>query len=210
MKDKTESRISSRFERGTSRREATSQPFAPMPLLSLFKRFITQSEVIWACFAPGSTARHPFFLSQHSYRCTSLRDLIKNTPLVKESRKRLKKTKNRHLNQRPPDYEACALLLCYNCCPQIQKIMYFLNRMRRWQGPGRCWCTARPQHPIRPEFPNGIPDFLPDAADLNLRLRSGRTDLPFSNGASPPMLGIGPGLVLQVMYRSLRYPVVQW
>ena len=42
----------------------------------------------WACFARGRTARHPFFklLSQH----TSLRDLIKDTPLVKIERRRKK------------------------------------------------------------------------------------------------------------------------
>ena len=43
-----------------------------------------------ACFAPGSTARPNFFLmvSQLSRRRTSLRDLIKDTPLMNGNRKR--------------------------------------------------------------------------------------------------------------------------
>ena len=64
---------------------------------------------------------HPIFycFCNHSERCTSSRDLIKDTPLVKESRTRWKKKKKKpsnrqDLNPRPPDYEACALPLCYN------------------------------------------------------------------------------------------------
>ena len=44
----------------------------------------------WACFTPGSSARHNFFtisFTKLSLRCTFLRDLMKDTPLVKECRK---------------------------------------------------------------------------------------------------------------------------
>ena len=47
----------------------------------------------WACFAPGSSARRPFLI--YFFRNNTklemnllLRDMIKDTPLVKESRKR--------------------------------------------------------------------------------------------------------------------------
>ena len=56
-----------------------------------------------------------------------LRDLIKDTPLVKESRKRYREAIERRRRRKkaklPPsdpqllDYKACALPLCYNCSP---------------------------------------------------------------------------------------------
>ena len=51
--------------------------------------FSTQSELIEPVYSP---ARHPCFIpfTTHTNRCTSLRDLIKDTPLVRESRKILR------------------------------------------------------------------------------------------------------------------------
>ena len=76
----------------------------------------------WACFYPGSADRHPIAFTTHSWRCTSSRNLIKDTPLVKESRKRWKKMQKtpctwQDSNPCPPDYEACALPLCHNRSP---------------------------------------------------------------------------------------------
>ena len=46
----------------------------------------------WAFLAPNSTARNPFLLfSHHKYKCTTLRDLIKDTLLLMESREGRKK-----------------------------------------------------------------------------------------------------------------------
>ena len=76
-----------------STENARSSPNVEERWISIFEVFplvsfnLSLFYPIWAylaCFAPGSTARHPFFLSQLTVRD----DLIKDTPPVKESSKR--------------------------------------------------------------------------------------------------------------------------
>ena len=112
-------------------------PFTPPPnensFFSAYSFWFELSQFfnpIWAhlaCFSPGMTVRHSFF---HCFRNTQLEMHLlegpdKNTPLVRESRKRRKKPSNRRdLNPQPLDYEACALLLCYNHSPVSGYFMF--------------------------------------------------------------------------------------
>ena len=82
----------------------------------------------WACFTPGSTDRHPFFCFHNAQleRCTSTRDLIKATPLVKKSRIWQKKKKPSmwwDLNPWHPDYEG-VLNRCATTAPQVWKTVF--------------------------------------------------------------------------------------
>ena len=66
----------------------------------------------WICFAPSSTARHDIFLSQHTVRDAP--------PWRKVGKDRRTRRKDQHLwdsNPRPPNFEGCALPLCYNLSP---------------------------------------------------------------------------------------------
>ena len=91
----------------------------------------TQSELIEPVLPQAAQLGIHFliiFLSQHAVRdAPPLRDLIKDTPLVKErkvGRDREKEEEEfrkpstrREPNPRPPEHEACALPLCYNRGP---------------------------------------------------------------------------------------------
>ena len=73
----------------------------------------------WACFTPGSTTRLPsLLLSRHTVRDgppwgTWLRKLHWWRKVGKDGRSRKKPQTKEKLNPRPPEYEACALPLCY-------------------------------------------------------------------------------------------------
>ena len=71
---------------------------------------------ICAYYASSTTAKHPFFVKENQWCCTSLRDLIKDT--LQRDRKRRKKAE--HLAGIEPmsfALRTCALPLCYNPCP---------------------------------------------------------------------------------------------
>ena len=74
----------------------------------------------WACFAPGSTARHPFLMfSQHTVRDAPLWGTWYRTlhwwRTVGKDRRRKKPSIRRDSNPQPPDHKACALPLWRNC-----------------------------------------------------------------------------------------------
>ena len=78
----------------------------------------------WACFAPGNTARHPFFIAftTHAVRDAAPRETWLRTlhwwrKVGKDRGRRTKVHLPRVSNARPPDYMAFALPLCYNLSP---------------------------------------------------------------------------------------------
>ena len=73
---------------------------------------------ICAYYASSTTAKHPFFVKENQGCCTSLRDLIKDT--LQRDRKRRKSSAlggNQIHDLKSLELQACALPLCYNCCP---------------------------------------------------------------------------------------------
>ena len=87
--------------------------------------FFTQSKLIEPVSPQVAQLGIHFLLSSHTIneRCTSLRDLIKETQLVKGSRKRRKKPSNQNdTNPQSPAYKTCALSLCYNRGPKFGNV----------------------------------------------------------------------------------------
>ena len=73
----------------------------------------------WVCFAPGSTARHPFFCFHNTSRdVPPWGTWLKTQHCWRKVGKDRKRTKRPNSNPRPPVYKACALPLCYNHEPQ--------------------------------------------------------------------------------------------
>ena len=74
----------------------------------------------WVCFAPGSTARHPFFCFHNTSRdVPPWGTWLKTQHCWRKVGKDRKKTKRPNSNPRPPVYKACALPLCYNHGPKV-------------------------------------------------------------------------------------------
>ena len=92
---------------------------------SLAISFFTQSELIEPVLPQAAKLgiHFYFFYKTQLEMHLLLWDLVKDTPLLKESRKRERrnqqKKKAQDSNPRPQDYEACALPLCYNSSPFI-------------------------------------------------------------------------------------------
>ena len=89
------------------------------------RKFFNPIWAYWACFAPGSSARNPFFpfLSKHTVRDAPPWGTWLRTLHWWRKVGRLWKKKPWDSNPQTSDYEVCALLLCNNCGPMYGQKM---------------------------------------------------------------------------------------
>ena len=114
----------------------TVWPIESWEQLFELRSFFNPIWAYWACFALGSSAKHPFFyfFSQHTVRDAPpwgtwlrtlhwLRKVRDKEMKLKEEEK--KPSSWQDLNPQHPDYEVCALPLCYNRSPR--SFLYFFT-----------------------------------------------------------------------------------